>query len=477
MLERPAARAVRRAPSAAVRPRVEELERRDMPAAPVPPVVARPAAAMAPYLAAAGVPGLSPAQIRRAYGIDQVVLPGGLPADGAGQTIAVVTAFDHPTIAQDLQAFSRHFGLPDPPSFVKATPQGVPSVNPIWALETALDLQWAHAIAPRANLVLVEARSGDLADLIGAVDYARRLPGVTVVSMSWGSPEFPSQTYFDNTLLTTPPERGLPGGVTFVAASGDGGAAAGPLWPSSSPNVLAVGGTTIRVEPSGAFASEIAWAGSGGGPSRYAAAPAAQTAVTGDARRTTPDVAYNAAEPSGVAVYTSVPVNGRAGWFRVAGTSAGTPQWAGLIALANQARGAAGLPPVGNAVPAVYGLPSGAFRDVVGGSNGYFAGPGYDLATGRGTPLADRVVSGLVGGSGAAPPARRVEVTPAPAPPAPRLNLGLIGGRLNQFFLRTTGRALPLATAVRLPGGASPPLEATATLPVVSRLVIGAHTT
>ncbi len=471
---------------------VEELELRDLPSG-TPALVAVPALGFAPQATAVATPGLSPSQMRRAYGVDQVTF-GGVVGDGAGQTIAIVTAYDHPGILADLRTFDRTFGLPDPP-FVKLWSQGQPSVDPVWALETALDVEWAHAIAPAASLLLIEAPSSDSSDLVAAVDFARRQPGVSVVSMSWGLPEFAGQGVYDG-VFTTPAGREAGAGVSFVAASGDAGAAQGPLWPSVSPNVLAVGGTQIRVEVSGDYVSEAGWSGSGGGTSRYAAAPASQSALTGDARRSTPDVAYNASDPSGVSVYSSVGWNGRSGWFRVAGTSAGAPQWAGLLALANQGRARSGKPALDGALPSVYALPASAFHDIVGGGNGYVAGPGYDLVTGRGTPFADRVVAGLVGATGAVtlpprsaapppisavapapvsapppPPAPPSNPTP-PAPPAPapsstKLNLGSLAARLGEFYRRTTGKGLAqtrgtTALALRLPPAAAPLLEATA---------------
>jgi subtilase family serine protease len=421
-------------PAARRRPRVEELEPRRVPSGAS--LVAVPAAAGAP-LAAASTTGLTPAQVRHAYGFDR------LAGDGAGQTIALVTAYDHPFIVQDLAAFSRRFGLPDPPSFVKATPQGTPPTDALWALEASLDVQWAHAVAPRANLLLVEARSASVGDLLAAADYARRQPGVTVVSMSWGVGEFSAQTFYEPT-FTAPPGSA---GVAFVAASGDGGASTGPLWPAVSPNVLAVGGTQLVADPSGNRVSEDGWPGSGGGTSRHVAAPSAQAAVTGRAWRSTPDVAYHASRAIGFAVYCSVPVNGLSGWLQVGGTSAGAPQWAGLLALANQARAASARPPVANAVAAVYGLGTGAFFDVTTGSNGHSAGPGYDLVTGRGAPVADRVVSGLGG-------------EPAKAPPTFKLNLGSIAAKVTDFLKRATGRAAAVNGAIRLPSGPGMALDA-----------------
>src|SRR5207249_3385709 len=127
--------------------------------------------------------------------------------------------YDSPTIASDLHAFDATFGLPDP-TLTKAFPTGTPAYDSGWAAEISLDVEWAHAIAPKANILLVEAASASYSDLFAAVDYARNQPGVSVVSMSWGGGEFYGQTSLDG-YFTTPSGHG---GVTFVASSGDNGA-------------------------------------------------------------------------------------------------------------------------------------------------------------------------------------------------------------------------------------------------------------
>ncbi len=187
--------------------------------------------------------------------------------------------------------------------------------------------------------------------------------------------------------------------------------------------------------------------------------------MTGNARRTGPDVSYDA---TGYAVYTSVTVNGLTGWMTTGGTSAGAPQWAGLLAIADQGRALAGEPSLSDAVSAVYGLPASDFHDVTGGGNGAVsARAGYDTITGRGSPYANRVVSGLVGGAKmSTPPAPAPAPTPppAPVPPAPlnrSLNLGFIASRFASFLRQTTGSSTPSVVAakpaapVRLPTGSS----------------------
>jgi len=156
---------------------------------------------------------------------------------------------------------------------------------------------------------------------------------------------------------------------------------------------LSVGGTTLKLTSSGDYGSESGWSGSGGGYSKYESEPTYQTSAQSSGVRTDPDVAYNANPKDGVYVYFTPP-SSTGGWYSFGGTSAGAPQWSGLIALANQGRGAAGS--LTNAQAAVYSLPSTDFHDVTSGSNGFRAYTGYDLVTGRGTPKANFVVQGLI---------------------------------------------------------------------------------
>ncbi len=266
--------------------------------------------------------GFTPAQIRAAYGFNQITFNGGtIQGDGSGQTIAIVDAYNNPNIASDLHVFSQTFGLPDPPSFTILNQAGganLPAANAAWAQEIALDVEWAHAIAPRASIVLVEASSSSIADLIGAVNTARNVAGVSVVSMSWGSSEFNGEAQYDRT-FTTPAGHT---GITFVASAGDNGASA--LWPAASPNVLVVGGTSLSAS-GGNYASESAWSGSGGGFSSYESKPSFQNNLQTSSQRSIPDVSYNANPNTGMAVYDTFGIGGRTGWFQIGGTSAGAP--------------------------------------------------------------------------------------------------------------------------------------------------------
>ena len=336
-----------------------------------------------PLLVSSTPGGYTPAQVRSYLG---------LTGSGRGQTIAVVTAYDAPHAQADLGTFSQRFGLPLPPSFRKVNQTGgtrMPTVNAGWALEAALDVQWAHAVAPDAGILLVQASSSSLSNLLSAVSWAAAQPGVTVVSGSFGAGEYARQKDQDaRCKLTT--------GVC-VFASGDTGNPGS--YPASNPWALAVGGTTLRLDAAGAVLSEQAWSGSGGGVSAYSPKPAYQDGVTTAVRRVLPDVSYDADPATGFPVYSSTPYEGQSGWFQMGGTSAGAPQWAGVLAAANQLRRAAGRP-VLTATTSTGATPlhtalyrSGRLADVTAGSNGTCgsvctASVGFDAVTGLGSPRA-----------------------------------------------------------------------------------------
>ena len=262
--------------------------------------------------------GYSPAMISQAYGFNQITFNNGtVKGDGTGQTIAIVDCADQPNIASDLATFDAMYGLPAPPSFIKVNGNGgtsYPAPDTGWGLEISLDVEWSHAMAPGANILLVEAVNGDW---LSAANYARNQPGVAVVSMSFGASEWSTESAYDS-YFTTPSGHS---GVTFVAASGDGGSSSAPEYPSVSPNVIAVGGTQLNTDSLGNYLSETGWSGSGGGISPYESQPAYQRGVVtqSSTMRTVPDVAYNAANNSPYAVYDSY---GCGGWVAAAGTSA-----------------------------------------------------------------------------------------------------------------------------------------------------------
>jgi hypothetical protein len=335
---------------------------------------------------------LTPSQVAGAYSTSQS------STSGAGETIAIVDAYNDPNIQADLAKFDAQYGLPAASLNVYnqgGQTTGLPATDPGWSQEIALDVEWAHAAAPGAKLVLVEANSASVSDLMSAVQTAAKL--ANVVTMSWGSGEFPGETAYDSVFANPK--------VTFVAASGDGGGAGGAQWPASSPYVVGVGGTTLS-----AGSSETAWSasgswwsgysGSGGGTSAYESVPSYQAAVlgAGASMRSTPDVSAVANPSTGLSVYDSVPGAGATGWSQVGGTSAGAPIWAGIIAAADQARGT----PMSSTqtLSLLYGLAgksatyAAAFHDVTSGSN--FAGSaakGYDVVTGLGTPIASKIVA------------------------------------------------------------------------------------
>ncbi len=257
-----------------------------------------------------------------------------------GTTIAIVDAYDDPNIANDLHQFDLQFGLPDP-VLTKVNQNGgskLPAANAGWITEIALDVEWAHAIAPGAKILLVEANSNSFNSLLTAVNYARKYAGVSVVSMSWGGAEFSGETS-DDSYFTTPSGHT---GVTFVASSGDSGAP--PTYPAISPNVLSVGGTTLNVTSQGSYVSESAWSGSGGGISSYESQPAYQkgTVTQSTVFRTEPDVAYDADPNTGFPVYDSYNNPSSDPWGQWGGTSDAAPQWAALIAIADQERALTG---------------------------------------------------------------------------------------------------------------------------------------
>jgi subtilisin-like proprotein convertase family protein len=412
---------------------VEELEQRTLlSTASLSELVARPFFVVSHLYSGNQSPaGFWPSQIRHAYGIDQLTT-----LDGTGQTIAIVDAYHDPNMAKDLAAFNSQFNLPQfngagQPTFTQVNENGgSPSSVPQdssggWELEESLDVEWAHAIAPKANILLVEANSANDTDLLTAVDTARNTKGVVAVSMSWGGSEFSGESA-DDFHFTTPAGHiggsGVAGGVTFLASSGDNGTPAG--WPAVSPNVVAVGGTTLSLSSTDTRVSETGWSGSGGGPSAFYAEPGYQSTyaqssyvqntlgnkVLLGSNRGNPDVAYAADPNPGFAVSDTYPyVDPFYGtfygpWYSVGGTSDAAPQWAGLIALVDQARGSSGsLDGPGQTLSLLYKLGASStaypndFFDVTSGNNGYSAVPGYDLVTGLGSPNAAKLVPALAG--------------------------------------------------------------------------------
>jgi hypothetical protein len=350
--------------------------------------------------------GLTPSAIRTAYGVGNISF-GSVSGDGTGQTIAIVDAFDNPSLVgttasnfatSDLGEFNSEFGLSAPPSFTKLNETGgtasLPATDPSgnWEVEAALDVEWAHAIAPAAGIVLIECNSAELSDMYQGVLTAAGLAGVSVISMSWGSAEYSGETSLDKTFTTPSGHQG----VTFLGATGDAGAPGN--YAAFSPDVVAVGGTTLTLGAGGVYVSESAWSSGGGGASAQETRPAFQDSVQSSGARETPDVSFDADPSTGVAVYDSYSGGSTLPWQRIGGTSLATPCWAALVAIADQGRvwrGGSTLDGPNQTLPALYGLPSIDFHDVTSGNNGNPAGAGYDEATGIGTPIASLLVPDL----------------------------------------------------------------------------------
>jgi len=271
-----------------------------------------------------------------------------------------------------------------------------PSLDPsgYWAEEESLDVEWSHAIAPGANIVLVEAASNSFTDLLGGIQWATN-NGAHIVSMSWGVNSFSDESYYDS-YLNQP-------GVAFFASAGD--SASTVSYPASSPYVVSVGGTSLTLNPDNTIASETAWSSGGGGVDTQESQPAYQSnyglSLGG---RGTPDVSYNADPITGFSVYDTL----AGGFIELGGTSGGAPQWAGLTAIVDQDRLAIGANYLSSntasgAYTDIHSLlysagAQTALSDITSGSNGYYAGPGYDLATGLGSPIANYLVPYLAYG-------------------------------------------------------------------------------
>jgi subtilase family serine protease len=398
----------------------------------------------------------SPQFVKTAYNFPSTL-------DGTGQTILIVDAFGSPTIQQDLAKFDQTFGIQAGPSFtftILCPEEGCPVFDPSdthhdeigWSIETSLDVEYAHAMAPGANIVLVVASTSS-GNAINSAEAAaiKRYPG-SIMSQSFGIPEI--VVHNNNAQIMQAHknyEAAKAAGITVLASAGDFGATNGfgvtnALFPASDPMVTAVGGTqglpyvlsfgtppaplscaagatcstglatftgpcssitaalVMPCTPAG-YGGEQVWnearfgAATGGAPSLLFATPSYQSGLN-LATRTTPDVSYNAAINGGVLVYWSA--LGVTVRFIVGGTSAGSPQWASIVALANQLNGSS----LGFINPALYGIGSGAnytrdFHDIMVGKNalagrlGFPATTGWDDASGFGTPNVSCLVADL----------------------------------------------------------------------------------
>ncbi|GCE26270.1 hypothetical protein KDA_17540 [Dictyobacter alpinus] len=379
----------------------------------------------------------NPQQMRDIYNVTPLIKAG---YTGKGQTIVIIDSYGSPTIEEDLKTFDAGFGLPDPPSFKIMAPLGTHTFDDsvpdddAWALETTLDVEWAHAIAPEASIVLLTSPVDEtqgiqgLPEFLKLEQYALDNHLGKIISQSWGTAENNLFAAADRHIFedfNSFYKKAADQHVTVFATSGDYGTANNDLtgnvypyptvlFPGSSPYVTTVGGTELKTSTDGSYQGEVAWdvdpyVATGGGISQYYPEPAYQKQHLPGAiqrqlggHRGTPDVAYNAYAGSSVLFYFSFRGAAKAGYYNVGGTSEGAPQWAGIAAIANQYAHC----PLGFLNPKLYKLAdshaySRDFHDITEGSNGlygvpgYNAGPGWDLLTGWGSPNATNLVHDL----------------------------------------------------------------------------------
>ena len=378
-------------------------------------------------------------QIQNAYNYSGLLASG---INGTGKTIVIIDAYGSPTIATDLQTFDAVMGLPNP-SFQVITPAGSPPPFDIndpnqfgWSVETTLDVEWAHAMAPGANIILDVAASNNDSDILNATRYVIENHIGDVISQSFGEAE----QCMDSSLLAQQHAlfaQAVAQGQTLFASSGDSGAAQpgctgdGALFaastPASDPNVTGVGGTTLTADTStGAYMSETAWTEpfgcnppavapsdvncSGGGFSTVYGRPSFQASMQKGTNRGVPDVAYNAGVSGGVLIFSAT-INEAFGFppnalifFIIGGTSAGSPQWAALTADADQIAGT----DLGNINPSLYHIAQAPplyaanLHDITTGNNdvaeiggGFDAAKGWDPVTGLGSPNAAKLLPTL----------------------------------------------------------------------------------
>jgi subtilase family serine protease len=330
--------------------------------------------------------GYTPADLLSAYNLSGTA--SGLP------TIGVVDAYGDPDAYGDLKAYSNKFNIPVLPKCDGAVKDSsVPCFQAVdgkggdklpkktdWAEEISLDLDVAHAICQNCSILLVEAKSNNISDMFPAENTAAAL-GATVISNSWGGPEFSNESQLDAEYFNHP-------GVAITASTGDAGY--GLQYPATAGGVTAVGGTTLLLKKNGSYQSETAWSGAGSGCSQYEAKPSWQPVLGGCDTRTVADVSFDADSTTGVAVYDSVGCTGAKNtcWYVHGGTSVGAPAIAAIYALAGNVTPS--IP--ANALPYQNGSKKN-LHDITSGSTGVCGGSylctalvGYDGPTGLGTP-------------------------------------------------------------------------------------------
>jgi len=342
----------------------------------------------------------TPSQIKSAYQFSSTAI-------GTGKTIAIIDAYGSSTLTSDLQCFDKQFSLPAATLQVVQPFGKVHGSNSNWGLETSLDVEWAHAMAPGAAILLIITPSASLTYLVNdAVPYAVS-HGANIISMSWGAAESGTScstwtsesSYFSNAASA---------GAIPVASSGDSGAYDGTsaptvIYPASDPSVVGVGGTSLTVTSSNTWSSEVVWndqyGSSGGGVSSCFSEPPYQsssniliTTSSGPSTpsgRSVPDVAYNADVLTGFWVYDT---SGFSGWVQVGGTSAGAPQWSAILADALSSGTSVTGGSVHSSLYALIG--SSNLHDITSGNNNYYyASSGYDATTGVGTPIESSLIS------------------------------------------------------------------------------------
>jgi subtilase family serine protease len=418
-------------PTAKVKPFV--IERDGIPALTFPPSTSY-------CLTNLGYRCYQPAQLAKAYNLTPLHSTG---IDGSGQTIVIVDSFGSPTIQQDLKTFDQTFGLPDPPSLTVIQPAGpVPPFDPTnsdmlgWATETTLDVEWAHVFAPGAAIVLVETPVSEtegvqgFPEIVAAENFVIDHDLGDVISQSFGATEetFPSPLAIFG--LRSAFENAADHHVTVLGSSGDTGATDYELnlsdlypmrvnsWPSSDPLVTSVGGTLLTLDDAGnRLAPDVVWndfgGAGGGGVSAVFERPEFQDGVhkVVGSFRGTPDISMSGACDGTVILYYSFNP-ARVGYHLVCGTSESSPEFAGVVAMADQLAGRR----LGHLGGRLYELGRHALVDVTQGNNtfgpftnsdgktytvqGYSAGPGYDLASGLGTIDANKFVRALAGKHG-----------------------------------------------------------------------------
>ena len=337
------------------------------------------------------------AQIKSAYGFNPIYATG---LSGKGQHISIAT-YDGFHM-DDVVGFYKQSKISPAPVVDQVTFNGTPDVNEDSAAETELDSEFSGMIAPGAQIHVFTSNensdAGELAMFTAIMDDNR----AKIVNYSWGSCEANTSASHraDMDKLYA---RAVAQGINIMVASGDSGAdgcrdgSVNPDWPASSQNVVAVGGTSFKID--GGKLAETGWSDSGGGVSTVYDLPSFQSTFQSPyVKRSFPDVSFNADPTTGEQIWTQYQT-GSAHWMTIGGTSMAAPQWSGFLALVGESRAKAGKGALGYLNPILYSMSSSTkaavLHDVTEGNNGYPAGPGWDAVTGLGSPQADQLIKYL----------------------------------------------------------------------------------